>query len=181
MAEVIWKPVEGYEGLYEVSNTGIVRSLERFDNGVHVPSTVLKPSKNNRYAYVKLYRHSQHKIFRVHRLVALAFIPNPNNKPQVNHIDGNKMNNDSRNLEWCTQAENNRHAIDTGLQDPSRMIEATRKKVVQLSKNGEVIKVWRSLTDAANSLGIQVPNITHCCNGRIHSTGGFVWRYQEDC
>ena len=176
MNEISWKPVVGYEGLYEVSNTGIVKSLDRMKNRKHTIERDLKPSTNKRYKEVKLYKNGTKRSIKVHRIVAQAFVPNPYGKPQVNHIDGNKDNNNADNLEWCTQAENNRHAIDNKLQDPNKMIEATRKKVVQLSLQGDVVKVWASLTQAATSLGLQVANISHCCKGRIKQTGGYKWR-----
>lgn len=175
-----WRDVIGYEGLYEVSNLGNVRSCEHFTNGHHLISRVLKQNLNNRYMYVKLYKNHTKRSVRVHRIVAMAFIPNQDGKPQVNHIDGNRLNNSASNLEWCTQSENIRHAIDIGLQDPTIMIEASKKKVLQLSLEGDVIKEWDSLTAAANALGVQVSNISHCCSGRIRQTGGFKWRRSSE-
>ncbi|MGX8696911.1 MAG: HNH endonuclease [Prevotella sp.] len=172
-----WSSVIGYEGLYEVSNDGRVRTVRHKTNGHEIPPKELAINiyKSQRYARVRLYKKGKPKDHMVHRLVAEAFIPNPKNKPQVNHIDGNRKNNRADNLEWCTQAENNRHAIDNGLQDPSRMIEATKKKVMQLTRSGKLVKEWDSLTEAATTLGLQVSNISHCCNGRIGSTGGYKW------
>lgn len=172
---IVWKPVVGYEGLYEVSNCGKVRSVEHYTNGHHLMAKELTPKKSGRYFYVKLYKNAKPRTIRLHRIVAEAFVPNPMRKPQVNHIDGNKENNSASNLEWCTQAENNRHAIDNGLQNPRIMIEATKKRVRQFSMDGKLIKEWDSLTDAASKLGLQVSNISHCCKGRIRSTGGFKW------
>lgn len=169
-----WRDVVGYEGLYEVSNLGNVRSCEHFTNGHHLMPRVLRQNLSNRYLYVKLYKNQTKRSLRVHRLVALAFVPNPDGKPQVNHIDGNRFNNSASNLEWCTSSENMVHAIETGLFKPST--ERTKKKVLQLSMDGEVIKEWSSLTEAAKSLKLQVPNISHCCSGRIRSTGGYKWR-----
>lgn len=176
MKDIIWKPVVGYEGLYEVSNTGIVRGLERFGNRNHTFQKELKPSKNKRYEEVKLYKDGGKRTFKVHRLVAMAFVPNVENKPQINHIDGNKNNNNAENLEWCTQSENNRHAIDNNLNSPYKMIESTKKEVLQLSLDGKVIKKWETLTEASRTLGLQISNISHCCKGRIRQTGGYKWR-----
>lgn len=173
-----WASIEGYEGLYEVSADGRVRTVPHVTNGHTVRQRYLKIAAYNsqRYAAVRLYKDGKPKDYKVHRLVAKAFVPNPKNKPQVNHIDGNKLNNSASNLEWCTQAENNRHAIDNGLQRPEIAIDATRKAVLQIDKDGNVIRRWRSMTDAANALGLQVSNISHCCKGRISSTGGYKWQ-----
>lgn len=121
--EECWKPVEGYEGLYEVSNLGRVRSLTRIavtysNGGTQVRKGRIRCGtidKSTGYARLLLCKEAVQKSFNIHRLVAIAFIPNPYNKPQVNHKDGNKANNRVDNLEWCTVKENARHAIDTGL------------------------------------------------------------------
>lgn len=120
------------------------------------------------------------KMVMVHRLVAQAFIGNPHKLPQVNHINGDRTDNSASNLEWCTASENQKHAIRTGLKDPEDTVKATRKKVLQLDMSGNVINEWRSLSDAARALGLQVSNISHCCKGRIGSTGGYKWRLVSD-
>ncbi len=114
----IFKPIKGYEGLYEISNLGRVKSLSKPIGKRMKPENFLKISIVNGYAMVCLCKNS--KIFNasVHRLIAEAFIPNPSQKKTVNHIDGNRLNNDISNLEWLTQSENNRHAYRTGLKDP---------------------------------------------------------------
>lgn len=112
MNEEIWKPVVGYEGLYEVSNTGQVRSLDRYikySNGqIHLhKGKVLSPViKDNGYLQVGLYYNGKYKMFLVHRVVAQAFIPNPDNLPEVNHLDEDKTNNNVTNLEWCDRSYN---------------------------------------------------------------------------
>ena len=173
-----WRDVIGYEGLYEVSNLGNVRSCEHFTNGHHLMSRVLRQNLSNRYLHVKLYKSQAKRSLRVHRLVAMAFVPNPDDKPQVNHIDGNRFNNSASNLEWCTSSENMIHAIKTGLFEPST--ESTKKKVLQLDMNGNIVNEWDSMTDAAKALGLQVSNISHCCSGRIRQTGGFKWRRSSE-
>lgn len=115
-----WKPVKGYEGLYEISNTGLVKALERrVDRGkchrtweTHIKRYGVD---GNGYFRVSLSKDGVNKTHKVHRLVAQAFIDNPNNLPQVNHIDGNKQNNHVDNLEWCTNSENQKHACKLGL------------------------------------------------------------------
>lgn len=117
----IWKPVKGYEGLYEVSNLGRVRTVpKKRINGTNYyiqKSLVMKPQlKSHRYYGVYLTKNKVHKNLLIHRLVAEAFIENPNQYDQVNHIDCNKLNNCVSNLEWCNQEMNLKHAYDNGLQ-----------------------------------------------------------------
>ena len=114
-----WKDVVGYEGLYKVSDTGKVRSLERYrdnknGNQVLIKGRLLKQAENLGYKYVSLSKNGEQKSFRVHRLVAIAFLENKLNKPNVNHKDCNKSNNNVNNLEWCTQKENVWHAFRNG-------------------------------------------------------------------
>ena len=116
-----WKDIDGYEGLYQISNLGRVKSLNKViikKNGVHHPfkEKILSHEVNNKgYITTTLCKNTKIKVFLVHRLVAKAFIPNPNNLSQVNHKDGNKENNHANNLEWCTQSINMRHAYKQGL------------------------------------------------------------------
>lgn len=176
--EETWKAIKGYEGLYEVSSTGKVRTLPHKTNGVSVPGVELKANmyKGHRYIRLRLYKNGVSKDYMLHRLVAQAFVPNPYNKPYINHIDGNRENNSASNLEWCTQAENNRHAIILGINSIEPMLKKTRKRVQQIGADGTVIKEWESMTEAASALNLQVSNISHCCKGRIKSTGGYKWR-----
>ena len=125
MNKEIWKPIENYEGLYEVSNLGRVRSIDRIiimkhRNGCNAThyykGKILATRKNNSgYLKVDLIKDKKAKTFFVHRLVAIAFISNVENKPQVNHIDGNKENNTIENIEWCDAFENQQHALNIGL------------------------------------------------------------------
>ncbi len=115
-----WKDVKGYEGIYLVSNFGRVMSLFREVWGgkgfYKIKTRLIKPAANEKgYKIVTLSKNGKHRTFKVHRLVASAFINNSENKPQVNHIDGNKLNNNSDNLEWCTNSENQLHSIRLGL------------------------------------------------------------------
>ena len=117
----IWADIEGYEGLYQVSNLGRVKSLVGYNGHRHVKREKMlnpykhKASKNYYRSVVKLTKEGHKKDMKVHRLVAKSFLPNPENKPNINHIDGNPLNNDVSNLEWCTQKENVHHAIATEL------------------------------------------------------------------
>jgi hypothetical protein len=112
-----WKDIAGYEGFYQVSNIGRVKTTERTDSlGRKVSENIKKPNLNiNGYYQVTLYKNGHRKSCYIHRLVATAFIPNNDNALQVNHIDGVKTNNSARNLEWTTPSENSQHAYDTGL------------------------------------------------------------------
>lgn len=119
----IWKEIKGYEGLYEISSFGNVRSLSRTYIAKGKATVIFKPGQIvktyvNRYVNVKLYKNTKRYSHQVHRLVAIAFVENAANKPEVNHIDGVKINNHKSNLEWCTPLENVKHAIETGLYIP---------------------------------------------------------------
>ena len=165
--------IDGYEGLYLVTSDGDVIGEKS--------GKILKPSRlNSGYLRVKLYKNAQPKMFMVHRLVAGAFIPNAQNKSQVNHKDGNKRNNAVSNLEWVTPSENEIHAYRTGLNTTAFAIASTKKRVVQQTMFGETLKVWDSIGDACRATGIPSGNITHCCKGRIRHAGGYKWHY-SDC
>jgi len=116
----IWKNIKGYNREYKISNFGKVLSLK---NG----KKLLKYSTTQNYAKVMLCKNNKSKSFNVHRLVLIAFTPNPENKPCCNHKDGNKLNNEINNLEWCTYSENNKHAYQTGLMDRSGEKNASAK------------------------------------------------------
>ncbi len=121
MSNIEWKPIKGYEGLYEVSNIGEIKALERLKNCNKgygkIKEHIMKPNHCKcEYYRVPLtdYNHKR-KYYLIHRLVAQAFIPNPNNYGDVNHKDGNKLNNNVDNLEWCTRSDNLIHAYNNGL------------------------------------------------------------------
>lgn len=119
--EEIWKDIEGYEGIYQVSSIGRVKRLK----GVYCKEDrFIKYYLNKGYRFIFLWKNNKYKAAPIHRLVALAFIPNENNKPQVNHIDGVKANNCVENLEWNTHSENMRHAFDNGLNKTTKVIDA---------------------------------------------------------
>lgn len=163
------KWIEGYEGLYKVSSEGTVCS---FQNG---KIRILKPRNSGGYLQVTLCKDGEVKSFLVHRLVALAYIENPENKPQINHVDGDKKNNSVENLEWTTAGENIRHSVSTGLQTNTHHNKIT----LQFSLDGEFIKEYPSAEAACRELGLRY-NALSCCLGGYNKTAfGFKWKYKE--
>ena len=169
----VWKDIKGYEGLYQVSNFGRVKSLTRLSKQNHLlPERFLKTNENDRYLRVDLWKDGKHKFYEVHRLVAAAFIANPENKPVVNHIDGDKHNNNVNNLEWCTVSENNKHAYKMGLASP---VNKTPIKATNI-QTGEV-KYFESQTEAANVLNTSKGHINDCLKGKQKTCKGYTFEY----
>lgn len=171
----IFKPVSGYEDLYEVSNMGRVKSLDRSDClGHRVTEKILKTWVTNNYFTVCLRRDGDKKFCRVHRLVAQAFIPNPDNLPYINHKDENKVNNRVENLEWCTAKYNNTYG--TAIERRSKTIS---KPVYQYTLDGKFVREWFSATEVQQQTGWNHCNIAACCRGdrRFKSAYGFRWSY----
>lgn len=166
-----WVPIIGYEGLYEVSNFGHVRSL----NYNHTKTTAIMSSwvSKKNYDYVHLCKNGVIRSYRVCRLVAQAFIPNPEAKPFVDHIDTNRRNNHVDNLQWCTQSENQRNTISR-----KRYGESKSKPVVQMTIGGDLIKVWPSATEAERN-GFNRDLIRAAIAGRIRTHFGYKWKYYE--
>ena len=166
----IWHDIEGYEGLYQISNKGRVKSLYKGSE------RILRPGiDGSGYMFVCLCYDNVRKYFKLHRLIAQAFIPNPENKPQVNHLDECKINNTLENLEWTTAKEN----INFGTHN-ERSAKARSKQILQYSKSGDFIREWKSASEVERVLGINRGNITQCCRGRYKSIGGFIWKYKEE-
>lgn len=174
-----WKWINGYEGYYQVSDSGLVRSVDRVvhaKDGVdyklrgHImKQSIRKGNREDGYFVVNLRKNGKGTVFQVHRLVAEAFIPNPENLPTVNHKDGEKTNNHVSNLEWASYGENNVHALKHGLRRPRG------NRVLQYSVDGEFLNEYISGAQAARDLGISYGMISHCLNGRARTAGGFVW------
>ena len=174
-----WKPIEGTDSKYEVSNTGKVRSLNYLGHG---NTREIKPWNNGGYRRVNLFVAGEKKNFLLHRLVAEAFIPNPENKPEVNHKDGDKWNNAASNLEWTTRKENLKHADDTGLREESiralRTHNSHKKKPIIATNviTGEEI-FFESIQKAQRTIGTK--DINRVLKGEQHKAKGYTYRYAD--
>lgn len=208
MEKELWRDVKGYEGLYQISNKGRVKSLERIDYGNrHIKERILKPETDKGgYLRVQLFKDGKGKKFLVHRLLAMAFIPNTDNLPQVNHKDENKTNNfvyinengtvdlDKSNIEFCTAAYNTNYGTRNkraGEKQKGKFVsEEIRKKIGAKMTNGklskpllqinkdtnEVIAEFPSVREVQRQLGFSSGSISSCCNGKRKTYKGFKWR-----
>lgn len=160
-----WKevPNQEYTKFNEVSTIGNIRRKGK----------VLKPHIRNGYKAVCLYNYENKKqlTINIHRIVAKAFIPNPNNYPSVNHKDGNKLNNTVENLEWVSALQNTDHAVKTGLSKPHP------KSVKQYTLDGKYIQTFNSIIEASAKTGANDRKISAVCKGKAKSSGGFIWKY----
>ena len=191
-----WRPVKGYEGFYEVANDGTVRSLPRDTERaggaiVHYEGRVLTHTFDTRgYHGVTLCKEHKQRRVRVHRLVAEAFVDNPDGKPHVNHLDENKDNNHASNLEWCTPAENDawgtRNERCKKNRDKQKHREsivnsekhrARRKPIIQKAMNGQAVKRWESRTEIRQA-GLNDWLVVEVCKGRARQAAGYLWEYE---
>ena len=191
MMEEIWKDVKGFEGRYQVSNLGRVRSLDWHGH----KGRMLKLKINKMWGYYRLnlaHADGYIKSVSVHRLVAMAFIPNPDNLPEVNHKDENKLNNmvcfnpdgsidtERTNLEWCTGLYNIRYG--TRAERVNKLVNEPRmRKVNQYDFDGNLLHTYQSISEASRAIGVSTRNMAAIC-GKIgaHSTHGYVFRYADD-
>ena len=158
-----WRDVPGYEGLYEVSNLGRVRNIKT--------GRILRPLKHaGGYLQVALYKNGTVRTSLINRLVALAFLPNPQNLPQINHKDEDKTNNTVDNLEWCDSKYNANYGTRN---------EKVSKPVLQYDLLGNFIREWPSIMKVERELGIYQGSISMCCLDYRKSAGGFVWRFKN--
>ena len=181
----VWRPIPNYEGFYEVSNMGKVRSVYRYRR-------VLKPMiSNTGYERVDLFKNRRREQFSVHRLVAMAFIDNPNAKPFVNHKDEHKLNNSADNLEWVTHVENCRYGTAitrrTEHLDYSKrrinnagQILACSKPIIQYDKSGNYIREWKSATECSKETGFSISGIRSVVRGKRNSIFGYVFKERSD-
>lgn len=197
----IWKDIPGFEGLYQVSNLGRVKRLPL---GKQYPSrqthnNIRRVHVKNGYEQVNLSKCNKVKWFAVHRLVALAFLPNPDNFPCVNHKDENKLNNKVENLEWCSRSYNARYGTAKQRQlatlkerDPNNLRtqkgldtrkingrQNARKSVIQMTMDGTIVNVFPSMSDAAKMTRSCLASICNCCKGLRKSTNKYKWKYED--
>ena len=178
MESEIWKPIEKYEGRYEISNLGRVRSLDRFVNHDNKGFKSFRKGKiissgktRDGYLFVGLSKAGKRKQYFVHSLVAQAFIPNPNNYPQVNHKDEDKTNNKVSNLEWCTSKYNSNYGARN-----EKIAKKMGKKVIQLTLDGQAVHVWSSAHECARA-GFNFGSVCACCRGERNTHKGYRWKY----
>ncbi len=165
----MWKKFiyEGIETDYSVSTEGEVRK--------DTTNYILLQSSQQDYKFVTLLINGQQKRMRVHRMVAMTFIENPDNKPYVNHINGIRYDNNVENLEWVTQSENIQHAVRTGLMQNGR-----KKAVIQYNLNGDRMATFESASEAARQTGGSQSKITMCCKRQRETANDYQWRYYDD-
>jgi len=174
----VWKNIKEYEGLYQVSNIGRVKSLERtvIDKRGHKHYTnerILKPQIGpNGYLQVGLHKDCKGKSLYIHRLVCEAFHENPKNKPEVNHINEDKSDNRACNLEWVTSKENNNHGTHN-----ARVAKTKGKPVGQYTRDGELVKVWQSNHEVERQLGFDQSTLSKVARGELKAAYGYVWKY----
>jgi hypothetical protein len=174
----IWKDITGYEGLYQVSNFGNVISFKREGS----KGGLLKPILSNQYYSVNLWKNGTVKMVRLHRLVCNEFKDNADCKTQINHIDGNKLNNSESNLEFVSPSENMKHAYSIGLAKPPMKgrfgcLNVKSKTIHQYDKNLNLIKSYESMGVAERETKCRVSGISLCANGKLETSGGYIWKF----
>ena len=169
-----WRDTYIYGEQYEVSNTGIVRNK--------ITGHILSPQEDKKgYLRVRLSLHDKKATAKVHRIVAVAFIPNPDKKPQVNHKDTDKHNNRVGNLEWATNSENQIHAYKHGLNHVTGNAGRKKRPVCKIElETGKVIETYQSLSEAGLKNGLHDTNIHKVLNGSRRSCGGYGWKYESE-
>ena len=172
-----WRDIKGFEGLYQVSNLGRVKSLNYRRTG---KEGILKGKDNGKgYLFVQLYKEGKVEKPLVHRLVATAFLENPDNLPEVNHKDEKPENNCVDNLEWCSHSYNNTYN-DKAKKAGKKTAEKLSKPVFSVNKESGLIMWWQSAREAERCTGINNSSIIQCCKGKYHSAGNHIWFYADD-
>lgn len=179
----IWKPIKGYEGLYEVSDLGKVRSLERYvtrgNHNIYVRERILLPEiDKNGYVQVVLSKNGKGTMRKIHKLVADAFIPNDNSLPMINHKNEIKYDNRVENLEWCDVIYNNNYGTARKRTRQTQMFEYG-KPVVKKDLQGNVLESYPSTREAGRQNNTTATQIRRVCQGKQHTCMGYVWEYGE--
>lgn len=186
--DVIWKDVEGYDGKYQISSSGEVRSFSRWANGRILKGGICGNPGPYRYVDLIKEHRDDKKMHYIHRLVAYHFLDNPDNKKEVNHIDGNTLNNDVTNLEWCTRKENVSHASKMNIYVNSHIhqrgkLNPNSKAVIQKDLRGNFIKEWESVNQVMRECGFRASEIFKCCNPSKYphckTAFGYKWEYKN--
>ena len=184
-----WKPVKGYEGYYEISNYGNVKSVDRIKKEIcrhggyrttfHKGKYIKQFENNKGYYFVRLSKSNAIEKKYLHRLVAEAFIPNPENKPEVDHIDGKPQNNNIKNLQWATHKENLNNPIAKQRWSKTKKGKANIElaiPVYQYTIDGKFVKKWYSAVEAGEN-GFSKMSVWKCCNNKQKNHKGFIWKY----
>lgn len=177
MNREIWKDIKGYEGLYVISSLGVIKSLSRIVKMPRFKSfrkgrTIKQFESKNGYLRVTLSKDKDIKNFLVHRLVLTTFNDCENKNMQVNHINGNKLNNSLENLEWCTPKENINHSINE--------LGKRKKPISQYGLNGDFITNFNSIKEASETLNIKQSGISACLRGLQKTSRGYKWKYNNN-
>ena len=166
---IIWKDIEGYEGLYKISNTGLIVSLHY--NKSNKQQILKYGLDKDGYLQVNLSKNGKQKMYKVHRLVGKHFIDNPNNLPQINHKDECKTNNIWTNLEWCDNKYNNNYGTKN---------DWNKKAIIQFSLDFKYICRYDSIKEASKKLNKNHSHIVQCCKKQRKTAYGYIWRYVKD-
>lgn len=184
-----WQDIQGYEGLYQVSNYGRVKSLGRISKRksrwggqytVVMKEKIKTPFKNNKgYYMIHLNNNGKESNLLIHRLVGKAFIPNPYNNPEIDHKNENKNDNKINNLTWCTRLYNNTKGVQSkdGRRNSSRF---RMRPVRQYDLQGNLLNIYEGIRIAEEKTSIDNRNIVKCCKGKEKTAGGFIWRYDDE-